>query len=185
MPVKAIHLLIVFMISITSLVAQGGNLFSTRSGIIQFQSDAPYELIKASSRELSGILDIQKKTFAFKVNMQTFQGFNSALQKEHFNENYLESNKYESATFSGKIIEDIDFTANGTYHVRAKGTLLLHGVSQERIIKSDITVRQGRINISANFTVLLSDHNIPVPKVVKDKLASEIQVDVSAQLTPR
>ena len=179
-------LCLVFVYStVTSLIAQGGNLFSTRSGTINFRSDAPYEIIKASSKELTGLLDVTKMTFAFKVRIQTFQGFNSALQKEHFNENYLQSNKFQEATFSGKIIEDVDLSTEGSYAVRAKGNLVLHGISQERIIKTDIQVKKGSINVSSDFTIMLSDHNIPVPRVVKDKLAAEIKVNVLAQLTPR
>ena len=117
--------------------------------------------------------------------METFDGFNSSLQKEHFNENYIESHKFPEASFSGKIIEDVDLTKDGTYAVRAKGNFTIHGVSQERIIKSDVTVKNGKINIQSAFSVLLEDHNIPIPKVVKDKLSSEINVQVNCQLEPR
>lgn len=160
-------------------------MFSVTSGKIEFQSEAPFETIRANSREIKGLLDNGKKIFAFRVYMQTFDGFNSALQKEHFNENYMESNKFPEASFSGKIIEDVDFGSDGNYVVRAKGNFTIHGVSQERIIKSDVTVKEGKINIKSAFTVLLSDHNIPIPKVVKDKLSSEINVQVHCVLQPR
>ena len=169
----------------TALFAQGGKIFSTSSGTINFKSDAPFELIKASSKEMAGLLDVEKKTYAFRVKIQTFQGFNSDLQKIHFNENYMQSNLYPDATFSGKIIEDIDFTKDGDHQVRAKGKLTVHGISQERIIKTDVSIKQGKISVKSAFTVLLADHNIPIPKVVKDKLANEIKLDVFAQLTPR
>jgi len=157
-------------------------VLGTKSGIITFSSDAPLELIRASSKELRGKFDISKKLFAFTVNINSFTGFNSPLQREHFNENYMESVQYPSASFSGKIIEDIDFTKDGSYTIRAKGNLSIHGVVQERIIKSDLVVKDGKININSNFTVLLVDHNIPIPKVVHEKLASEIKVEVKADL---
>lgn len=163
----------------------GSVIYNTRKGTVHFRSDAPMELIKASSNELRGKLDTEKKIFAFTVKMNTFEGFNSPLQKEHFNENYLESNRYPDAHFSGKIIEDIDLTKDATYTVRAKGMLFIHGVSQERIIKSEFTVKNGNINIRAAFSVMLSDHNIPIPKVVHEKLASEIKVEIKADLTPQ
>jgi hypothetical protein len=168
-----------------SLHAQGVTIFQTRMGKISFQSDAPFELIKASSNSMFGLLDVKKNIFGFSVRMETFQGFNSALQREHFNENYIDSKKYPEATFKGKIIEDVDFSKDGTYTVRAKGDFTVHGVTQERIIKSEVTVKDGKISIQSSFTVLLSDHNIPIPKVVKDKLATEINVDVNCQLQPR
>jgi YceI-like domain len=156
--------------------------FKVKAGSIAFRSDAPLELIKAQSNELKGLLIPSKKQFAFIVNIKSFKGFNSPLQQEHFNENYLESNKYATAFFEGKIIEDIDFTKDGVYAVRAKGNLNIHGVAQERIIKSELTIKNLAISIKSNFTVLLTDHNIPIPKVVHEKLASEIKVEVKADL---
>lgn len=159
--------------------------YKVSSGSIAFKSDAPLELIKAESSELKGLIAPEKKQFAFIIAVKTFKGFNSPLQKEHFNENYLETNKYPNASFDGKIIEDIDFTTDGVYEVRAKGNLTVHGVAQERIIKSSITIKNKNISLKSNFTVLLSDHNIPIPKVVHEKLASEIKVEVKATLVTK
>ncbi|WP_207491849.1 YceI family protein [Aridibaculum aurantiacum] len=182
---QALLTILIFLLPLSFLAAQGGKVFITNSGKIAFQSDAPYELIKASSNNLSGALDVAKKEFAFKVRVETFEGFNSALQREHFNENYMESNKFPEARFAGKIIEDVNLLQDGHFSVRAKGILTVHGVPQERIIKSDLTIKDGKAHIKSEFTVLLSDHNIPIPKVVKDKLASEIKVEVNCQLQPR
>lgn len=157
-------------------------VYTINAGNILFKSEARLELIKANSNELKGKLDVGKKTFAFVVKINSFKGFNSPLQREHFNENYLESSKYPDAHFSGKIIEDLDFTKDGGYSIRAKGNLVVHGVSQERIIKSDITVKNGVVTILSGFTVQLNDHNIPIPKVVHEKLASEIKVEVKAAM---
>ncbi|MBS1741949.1 MAG: YceI family protein [Bacteroidetes bacterium] len=157
-------------------------VYNISNGTIHFRSDAPLELITAASRELKGKVDISKKTFAFMVKILSFNGFNSPLQKEHFNENYMESGQYPTASFSGKIIEDIDLTHDGVYTVRAKGNLVIHGVSQERIIKCELDVKNSSIAISSNFTVLLADHNIAIPKIVHEKLASEIKVEVKASL---
>jgi polyisoprenoid-binding protein YceI len=157
-------------------------VFSTGNGSITFSSDAPLELIKASSNEMKGKLDMSKKIFAFSIRINSFTGFNSPLQKEHFNENYMESVQYPNAFFSGRIIEDIDLIKDGAYSVRAKGNLTIHGITQERIIKSDLLVKDGKITMKAGFTILLADHNILVPKVVHEKLASEIKVEVKADL---
>lgn len=158
-------------------------VYNTNNGSITFSSDAPLELIKASSNEMRGKFDVTKKLFAFTVKIISFTGFNSPLQKEHFNENYMESVQYPNASFSGKIIEDIDFSKNGTFTVRAKGNLNIHGVVQERIIKSELFIKDGKISLRSDFTVLLIEHNIPIPKVVHEKLASEIKVEVKADLT--
>lgn len=157
-------------------------VYSTGNGKVTFRSDAPLELISAGSKEMRGKFDIGKKMFAFSISINSFTGFNSPLQKEHFNENYMETTLYPNATFSGKIIEDIDFTVNGTYEVRAKGNLTVHGVAQERIIRADLIIKDGKLSVKSDFTVLLSEHNIPIPKVVHEKLASEIKVEVKADL---
>lgn len=172
-------LTVITFFSFNSINAQ---VYSTTSGSIVFNSDAPLELIRASSNEIKGKLDMSKKIFAFTVPINSFTGFNSPLQKEHFNENYLESVQYPNASFSGRIIEDIDLTKDGAYSVRAKGNLTIHGVTQERIIKCDLVVKEGKVSVKASFTVLLAEHNILIPKVVHEKLASEIKVEVKTDL---
>lgn len=181
---KCSSVFLLILITLTGFKNQP-NLYQTTNGKIAFKSDAPLEVIRASSNDLIGLLDISKNNFSFKVDMHSFQGFNSPLQKEHFNENYMESDKYPDASFTGKIIEDVDLSVDGTYQVRAKGTLTIHNIPQERIIKSDVTVKQKIITVHSDFTVLLSDHNIPIPKVVNQKLANEIKVEMNATFEPR
>lgn len=164
---------------------QAAGLYQVRSGSIDFHSKAPQELIHASSRQLKGLLDTGKKTFAFKIPIASFQGFNSPLQREHFNENYMESDIYPEASYSGKIIEDIDFGKDGKYQVRTKGRLRIHGIEQERIIRSEVTVKSRKIIIQSEFIVALADHKIKIPRVVYDKLAPNINVTVLASLTAR
>ena len=166
-------------------LCQPPKVYICYSGNIHFRSDAPQELIKAESKELKGAIETTSKTFSFKIRVSSFEGFNSGLQKMHFNENYLESATYPEASFKGKIIEDIDWTKEGQYEIRAKGILSIHGVDQERIIKSTLDIKQGKLYIQTNFTVLLPDHNIPIPRIVKEKLAQEIKVEFSAALEGR
>lgn len=183
--IKKLTLFIFLTVLIGSSFREPFSIFSVNKGSISFRSDAPLEIIKASSNELKGVIETTKKQFGFSISVQSFNGFNSALQRDHFNENYLESKKFPEATFKGKIIEDVDFAVDGVIPVRAKGILMIHGVPQERIIKSDLAIKNGHIFIRSNFTVLLADHNIPIPKVVNEKLASEIKVDVNTELKPK
>lgn len=161
------------------------NIFEVGKGTIAFHSDAPQELIKASSSQLRGVLDIKNRTFVFKINVGSFVGFNSPLQQEHFNENYMETNKFPEAVYAGKIIEDVDLSADGRYDVRVKGKLKVHGLEQERIINSQIVVKRGKILIDSDFIVALVDHDIKIPRVVYDKLAPDINVSVKATLVPK
>jgi hypothetical protein len=176
------YFVIIFFILPLNVFCQ--KVYECNNGVIQFNSNATQELIKASSKVLSGILNTQDKTFAFLVKISSFEGFNAALQREHFNEKYMESDKYADATFWGKIIEDIDFSKEGIYQVRAKGILKIHNIEQERIIKSTIKIGNGKIAIKSDFNVLLKDHDIKVPKVVHEKIATEINVTIEAELHP-
>lgn len=157
-------------------------VYLTQSGTIQFKSEAPLETIEAKSNVLKGAVDGGNNTFAFTIDMNTFDGFNSPLQKVHFNENYLESKLYTKASFIGKIIEDVDLNSQGVQIIRAKGKLNIHGVEQERIIKCTLDIVGGNMKINANFSVMLKDHNITIPRIVYQKISEEIQVLVSAEL---
>jgi hypothetical protein len=176
---------ILLLVFFFPLFSNGQQIYEINRGSIRFHSDAPQELIRASSDQLRGAIDISKKTFAFKIGIGSFLGFNSPLQREHFNENYMETSFFPEASYSGKIIEDIDLTKDGEYVVRAKGKLKIHGVEQERIIRSVITTKKGKISVQSDFVVLLADHNIKIPKVVDNKLAPEINVSVNAILVQR
>ena len=155
-------------------------IYRTNDGQVHFISEAPLEIIQASSKSLQAVIDAQKNTFAFAIPMRSFHGFNSPLQQEHFNENYMESHKYPRATFDGKIIEQVDLTQAGEYLIRAKGKLNIHGIEQERIIKSKVSIGPETMRISARFTIMLEEHDISIPMIVYQKIAKEIKVDMKA-----
>ena len=168
-----------------SLSLNGQDVFQVSRGSVKFISDAPLELIQAETSTITGLLRISDRSFAFVIPMKTFEGFNSSLQKTHFNENYIESNKYPNATFEGKIIEDMDFSQPGTYNIRGKGRFQVHGVEQERIIRCQLVVEKDRITIKSKFTVMLADHNIKIPSVVAQKITEEVAIEMSTVLTPK
>lgn len=157
--------------------------YSTSQGAVVFLSDAPLEHITATSRILRGIVDPENYTFAFTIDITSFQGFNSPLQRIHFNENYMESDIYPMATFAGKFIEEIDLMSDGIHEVRVKGKLKIHGVEKERIIKCTVRIDGDVMHIDSEFTVLLEDHAIRIPKVVQHKIAKVVTVTVNASLT--
>ncbi len=163
--------------------AMAQNLWNCRDGQVRWVSDAPLELIQAESEELQGIFRREDRSFAFSISIRSFEGFNSPLQQEHFHENYLETEAYEKATYSGRILEEIDLRQPGKYEVRAKGTLTIHGVAKERIIRATLEVRpDGELVISSSFVVPLVDHDISIPRVVFQKIAEEIRVSINATL---
>lgn len=174
---------LVCLVLTTTAPLFGQKKYEVTSSRIAFTSDAELELITAASSRVQGLIDPASNQFAFYVDVITFQGFNSALQREHFNEKYMESEKYPRARFSGKIIEPVDLTVDGTYNVRAKGDLEIHGRKQTRIIKSMVTVTKGIINIEVHFFVPLADHDISIPTIVSQKIATEIEVEFIASMS--
>lgn len=175
---KIFVLFIFFLLKFSSGHSQEQLYYSTENGSVRFKSEAQKEIINAESTRLKGILDITKKTFAFKVLIRSFEGFNSPLQQEHFNEKYLESDLYPEAFFSGKIIEEVDLSHDGDFNIRAKGKLTIHGINNERIIKCIINIKNGVVEVKSSFSIMLSDHNIKVPKIVHEKVATEILIEI-------
>jgi hypothetical protein len=172
-------LLVVFL---PLLCASQSILYVSKEGKVSFTSDAPLEMIKASSNAIVGAVKSTDRSFAFSVLVKSFEGFNSTLQRTHFNENYLESDKFPKITFEGKIIEDINLSKDGTYNIRGKGRFIIHGVSQERIIPCKLVVSNSKLTVTSNFTVFLDDHNIKIPAVVNQKIAEEIMVSITVEL---
>ncbi|MBC7776895.1 MAG: YceI family protein [Phycisphaerae bacterium] len=156
--------------------------YRCENGKVTFNSEATLETIQARSHKLRGAIDPSNNSFAWSVETSSFNGFNNPLQREHFNENYMESSKYPKLSFAGKIIEKIDFQTDGTYLVRAKGKLLVHGVEQERIIRSELEVIGKKLRIRSQFTVPLTDHNISIPHIVYQKIAEEVSISVEAEM---
>ncbi len=157
------------------------NVVKSDSVIIDFHAGTPVEDIDAKSTKAKGLLKTSNGEFAFVVANRSFH-FKRSLMEEHFNENYMESDKYPVSTFKGKILNfnEIDLTKDGTYQVTAKGVLSIHGVEQEREIEGTLIIKDGKAHIESTFMVKLKDHKIKIPKVVTEKIAEEVKVIVNA-----
>jgi hypothetical protein len=164
---------------------QAQTVYMAQKSEVKFTSDAPLEMIEATSTKLQGAIKTDDRSFVFRAPMHTFEGFNSSLQKTHFNTNYLETGKYPYTIFEGKIIEEVDFTKSGTYMVRGKGTLTCHGIEQDRIIKCKLIITDNTVKITSDFSVMLDDHNIKIPSVVNQKIAEEITVSIDIELSQK
>lgn len=159
-------------------------LYSSTQSNVSFFSKTPVEDINATSTDIRAIVNVKTNEVAFLIGNTTFQ-FPNKLMQEHFNEKYMESEKYPMSTFKGKIAEQVDLTKEGTYQVTVSGKLNIHGVEKDRTITGTITVSNGTIHIKSDFKVLVKDHNITIPKLVLAKIAEEISVMVDATLAPK
>jgi polyisoprenoid-binding protein YceI len=166
---------------------QGKNaapLYVFDSGKITFFSETPVENIKAETKTYAAAVNPDTREFAFIVYMTSFQ-FKKKQMQEHFNENYMESEKYPKATFSGNIVENIDLLKDGKHTINAKGKLTIHGVEKERTLPVSIEIKGGKLTLSSKFQVKLVDHNIEVPSVVVANIAEIIDVSVDGVLKPK
>ncbi len=174
-----IFFLLVITFYVSACVGQG-QLYKTTFGKISFVSKAPKETIKAYNSSLAGVLNVETKNFSFKVVMKNFDGFNSPLQREHFHENYMETEEFPEATFVGKIIDPLQKDKNHT--VRAKGILTIHGVSNEILISIKINTLKVDYAFETNFNVVLEDYKINIPRLVNQKLAKSLNINVNGVL---
>lgn len=184
--IRSISLL--FAIFITCLkiqYSQAQTRYYAEDGKVKFESDAPLELIAAHTEKVLGIIDIDKNVFAISIPVASFRGFNSSLQREHFNENYMETEKFPKGIFKGTILGDIDLHKNGYYQVMTEGKLLLHGVEKSRKIPCEIIVKDGVITVKSNFKVQLVDHNIKIPTVVRQKISESIIIDLNSNFAEK
>lgn len=146
-----------------------------RDGETSFFSETPLENIAALNKKVASVLNAETNEIAVKMVMTEFK-FKNHLMEEHFNENYMESTKFPNGIFKGKINEAIDWKNNGIFDVTAKGTLIMHGVSKERLLKGKVTIKGEEITLQCDFNIPLADHKIDVPTLVIAKIADNIAV---------
>lgn len=169
--------LIVLMLVSVNLKAQDNYL--TKTGFISFYSHAKIEDITAENKEVTSVLNIKTGEMAFVVLMKSFY-FKNALMHEHFNENYLETDKFPKAKFKGTIAEigSIDLTKSGQYNVTVEGDLEIHGITKHIIEKGTLDVADGTITGKSVFKIAIKDFNIVIPSAVKDNVAENVEITI-------
>lgn len=164
--------------------SQERDLLRVKRSQVVFLSAAPLETITATNDRVKGVLDRNDRSFAVQVPVVDFVGFNAPLQREHFNENYMLSGDWPNAVFTGRIIETVDLRVPGVHTVRAKGTLTVRGVPQERIITCTVEVNDEGVRVRSSFDVAVADHGIRIPRVVQQKVAAVVKVDLDLRFAP-
>ncbi len=160
-----------------------GQRYLTKTGYIHFYSDAPLEKIQATNRQVNAALDAGSGDIAFKVLMKSFQ-FEKALMQEHFNENYIESDKYANSTFIGKVtnIKDVNFSKSGTYSVMVEGKLTIHGNTKDIKEPGTFEVKDDKVQAKCKFTIHIGDYKISIPSVVAGHIAETVEITVDLSL---
>jgi len=162
-----------------------GQKYFTKDGHVTFHSDAPMEKIEAHNKRTTAVLDTETGAIEFALLIKSFQ-FEKALMQEHFNENYMESDKFPKAVFKGQIVnrDEVDFDSDGSYQADVKGQMTIHGVTKEVVAAGMFNVKNGEISADAVFVVKCEDYDIKIPNVVAENIAKEISVKVNIELEP-
>lgn len=179
---KLSFILILFTVCAFTASAQK---YMTKNGFIGFYSHTPMEDIKGDNNQVAGIIDISTGELVFQVLIKSFH-FERALMEEHFNENYMESEKFPKSSFKGKLtnLSSIDLKKAGTYEVIAEGQLTIRDVTKPVTVKGTLEVTATGLNASAKFKIVPEDYNIAIPGVVREKIAKDLEVTVIMKYSP-
>lgn len=180
---KTAFIFLLMLMAAGKLFAQ--DKYFTRNGKISFYSKTDIENIEAHNRAATAVLDTKTGVVQFSVLMKGFE-FPKALMQEHFNENYVESDKFPKSDFKGTITNNsaINYKKDGNYPATVKGVLTIHGQSKEIETAGTVSIKDGKIALSSGFTVRAEDYKIKIPALVRDNISKTISVQVNCQLEP-
>ncbi len=174
------------LLVVLPLLLDAQPLYYTQNGKISFFSSTPVEDIQAENTQVNSVLNVETGALSFRVPVRQFQ-FPNKLMQEHFNENYLETHKYPTSDFKGRIMDfkRIDLQTPGTYQVSVTGELTIHGVTRTVTERGTLAVRpDGQIAAQAQFPVLLKDYKIKIPKLVVANIAEQVAVKADLLYAP-
>lgn len=180
------------VLTIAMMVAAATGVFAqkymTRTAKVSFDATAQGspEDIKAINNEVSNILDGKTGEMVFQVPVKSFK-FERALMQEHFNENYMESDKYPKAEFKGAVtnMAGADFSKDGNFEVKVTGKLTIHGVTNDVTVPGSVTVKGTSVTLKAKFVAKLIDYKIEVPGVVADKVGKQAIIAIESTLAQK
>ncbi len=177
--------LILFALVLSLFITANAQKYMTKNGYIGFYSHTPMEEIKADNNQAVGALDVSTGEMVFQTLIKSFH-FDRALMEEHFNENYMESDKFPKSVFKGKItnLSAVDFTKSGKYDVTVEGDLTIKDVTNKISTKGTIEVASNGINANSRFNIVPEDYKINIPGIVRDKIDKNLEVTVTMKYEP-
>lgn len=177
--------LFLVLLSLAIASESAAQKYITRSGRISFTSTAPLEDIEGKNKTVIAAIDAKTGAVQFSVTMKGFE-FEKSKMQEHFNENFVESDKFPKAEFKGAITnnKDINYSKPGTYPAKVNGQLTLHGVTKAMTSTGTITVLKDGVQVASDFSITVADYKISIPAAVRNKVAKTVKVVVDAKLDP-
>ena len=178
-------LIVAFVLSCLIWSVGYSQKFYTKSGNISFYSKAPLEDIEAHNKKATSVLDMKSGKLEFAVLIKAFH-FEKALMQEHFNENYMESDKFPKSSFKGSILafDDLSFEENSVQNVKVSGDLTIHGITRTIETEANLQMKENAILATSDFFIEVADYGIEIPSVVKDNIAKTVRVFVNLEYIP-
>lgn len=162
----------------TSINAQ--EKLTTSKCTIYFEASVPlFEAVEAKNYDVECALYPEKSQIVFTAIIKNFQ-FKRDLMKEHFNSNYMESDRYPKATFKG-IIEkfDINFLTDAEKEFKVKGKISIHGQTRVINVIAKIKKTGDDIQFKSEFTLNTDDFNIEVPSNILTKISKNVNTKIN------
>lgn len=177
------NLLFLTAFALFTVLPLSAQKYVAKNGHIRFFSETPAENIEAHNRQVNAALDLSNGALVFKVLIKSFE-FEKALMQEHFNENYMESDKFPNATFNGKLSDPSAFskTSKGPVKVSVEGDLTIHGITKKVKETATLEWKGEEVKGLATFIVKPADYDIRIPAAVSNNIAKEIEVSVDVSL---
>jgi polyisoprenoid-binding protein YceI len=171
--------LLVSLIALTSWAQK----YVTEKTFVSFFSDAAIEDITADNKASSGIFNAATNDIAFSIPIKDFE-FAKSLMKEHFNEKYMDTEKYPKSTFRGKIT-GFDINGASTQNVKAAGQLTIHGETKDIDIPGTIEKQGDKLVMKSKFIVKLEDYKVKIPQLMWQNIAEQVEVTVDFTFKPQ
>lgn len=172
------------VIATISMISFAQKKTSTSATIGFDASTAIDDLPKAENKTAIAAIDPAKNTVQFEAAIKNFAFSNPRIQ-EHFNtKNWLNSDEFPKATFSGIITNPsaVDFKKDGSYSVNVEGDLTIKGKTQRVQTPATIVVAGKTVKANAAFNIKLADFGVEGQPITAGKVSPEPKITVSAEL---
>ena len=145
-------------------------------GKVEFHTSSIMSDIEAISEKMDVTLDLESGEAKINIPIASFE-FEYEMMQDHFNEEYLESEHYPNATFSGKIDQDIS-AIQGHVDVQVSGLMTIHGVTKPMTLQTTISKKDDLLRVRGVFTIVFKDFDVDEPSILTKSVAKDVEVKV-------
>ena len=177
---KQLYLLLLLLLSCFSFAQEK---WITDSGTIKFEASVPlFEEISAQNNLVKCVINSEEKTIVCLLKIKDFE-FKRDLMRTHFNEIYLESDKYPRATFKGRIsnFDTNKISSKGTI-LAMDGTIKIHGISKKMSANGIFKKKTNQLQLVANFIIDTDDFQIKIPSMILPRISKKVQTKIEFTL---